>query len=52
MIPPSVQVVPMPYSVPYQVNGGTARTVLQLPSDIPAGFGGELTRCIFYCLLQ
>ena len=52
MIPPDVQVDPRPYFVPYPVNGGTARTVIPLPRDSPAGVGGELTRYIFNCLLQ
>jgi hypothetical protein len=52
MIPPDVQVVARPYFSPYPVNGGTARTVIQLPRDSPAGVGGELTRYIFNCLLQ
>jgi hypothetical protein len=51
-IPPNVQVDPRPYFVPYPVNGGAARTVLQLSSESPAGVGGELTRYIFNCLLQ
>ena len=52
MIPPDVQVVARPYFSPYPVNGGTVRTVIQLPRDNPAGVGGELTRYIFNCLLQ
>jgi len=47
-----VRVVPRPYFVPFQVNGGTTRTVILLPSDNPAGVEGELTRYIFNCLLQ